>query len=636
DTWRALTTLDAYDLRNAATAIEVPAVAGGDASTLFLVYAGDHNSRLGFEHRQGTVYAFSTIGGTRTNRATEPYNPNLHRWWRLREASGTVYWDTSGDGTTWQTLAQIATPFSVAAIQGYLQAGGGTASDIARFDNWNLVPDEPAEPGLLPLTEDFADALDPEVWDVAPANGQISVANGVLSITPNTGYPAITTVAAYDLRNKSVLVEVVTPSPVDAGNNETTGFAILRDANNAARFFHKGTLFRVQVLVGGSSTMYTIGTLDPTAQRWWRIRETGGTLFWETSPDSRTWTTQVQVSPPWSADAVHIELHAGLEGAAPPQPTIVQFDNLNLPQDKPPGQQIAPDGIALTPRLGEPTLVYGTPPPQAPRYLPFSDAFEDEQVDVEGYELSQADLITEFDGTLNIQLAAGSPPARTRQGYDRTRRATCIELVQAPPTSATNTQEAELWFGDPTNNNSHVRFVKAGPDLRALYRVGGAAYVLVRGAPYDPTEHRWLQLREQHDTLFWETSRDGHNWVVFAAAPSASIPYLRNGRVALRAGYYGAETNPGLARFDNWNLPPAVTVLRPDGIAPEAALGTPALAPGAATIAPAGIPTPTARLGAPALRTATTLTPSGIAPSVTLGAATLVAAVNRTPLQLVH
>src|SRR5690606_8647615 len=40
DTWRALTTLDAYDLRNAATAIEVPAVAGGDASTLFLVATG--------------------------------------------------------------------------------------------------------------------------------------------------------------------------------------------------------------------------------------------------------------------------------------------------------------------------------------------------------------------------------------------------------------------------------------------------------------------------------------------------------------------------------------------------------------------------------------------------------------------
>lgn len=44
-------------------------------------------------------------------------------------------------------------------------------------------------------------------------------------------------------------------------------------------------------------------TYDPVAHAWLRIRETGGQLNWDTSPDGRTWTTQhTEMSPAWVSD----------------------------------------------------------------------------------------------------------------------------------------------------------------------------------------------------------------------------------------------------------------------------------------------------------------------------------------------
>ena len=39
-------------------------------------------------------------------------------------------------------------------------------------------------------------------------------------------------------------------------------------------------------------------TYDSTAHRWWRLRVTSGTMFWETSPDGDTWTTRRSATAP--------------------------------------------------------------------------------------------------------------------------------------------------------------------------------------------------------------------------------------------------------------------------------------------------------------------------------------------------
>jgi hypothetical protein len=71
-----------------------------------------------------------------------PYDPELHRWWRIRDHLGRTYWETSPDGTSWTTRYDVPNPTPVTALDVQLAVGcdsGCTASTV-RFDNYNLPP----------------------------------------------------------------------------------------------------------------------------------------------------------------------------------------------------------------------------------------------------------------------------------------------------------------------------------------------------------------------------------------------------------------------------------------------------------------------------------------------------------------
>src|SRR5690606_976501 len=101
----------------------------------------DNTNLIDFLHVDGILRARHRVGGGYVTLQTTTYDAAAHRWWQLREADGTVYWETSPDGTTWSTFYSEPAPIAVTALFGYLQAGGaGTSADVARFDNWNTPP----------------------------------------------------------------------------------------------------------------------------------------------------------------------------------------------------------------------------------------------------------------------------------------------------------------------------------------------------------------------------------------------------------------------------------------------------------------------------------------------------------------
>jgi hypothetical protein len=89
---------------------------------------------LFFYINAGTLYSFvrvnTTSGGSRV---TATYSPTTHAWFRIREASGTVYFETSSDGSTWSVFDSLADPFS-AATMGALRvqmAAGTYANEVS-------------------------------------------------------------------------------------------------------------------------------------------------------------------------------------------------------------------------------------------------------------------------------------------------------------------------------------------------------------------------------------------------------------------------------------------------------------------------------------------------------------------------
>jgi len=82
-----------------------------------------------------------------------PYDPVEHAWVRIREASGTVYWDTSPDGATWTNRRTLATPSWVTTnlCSAGFDTNRANGSHYAEFDNLNTtgVPDVADPPTYL-------------------------------------------------------------------------------------------------------------------------------------------------------------------------------------------------------------------------------------------------------------------------------------------------------------------------------------------------------------------------------------------------------------------------------------------------------------------------------------------------------
>lgn len=124
---------DAYDLTASSVQIEVVQPLSF-SETYFEIY-DVYNRKHDFLKQGNTLY-FATSGGTTTATA---FDSNLHRFWRFREASGTLYWETSSDGAGW-TIRHSASTTAVPVDSMYVRFGGWTAggtSGVILFDNFN-------------------------------------------------------------------------------------------------------------------------------------------------------------------------------------------------------------------------------------------------------------------------------------------------------------------------------------------------------------------------------------------------------------------------------------------------------------------------------------------------------------------
>jgi hypothetical protein len=121
------------------------------------------------------------------------------------------------------------------------------------------------------------------------------------------------------------------PQVANVATSAQTFLSLHGPGNNAIVMLEeKGQLYS-RVTLGG--TYQNLGSVLYSAQlhAWWRIRESGGTLLWETAPDGKTWTIQQQLSTlPFAIDVLDVEI--GSETYKPEaNPGAAHFDNCNLP-----------------------------------------------------------------------------------------------------------------------------------------------------------------------------------------------------------------------------------------------------------------------------------------------------------------
>lgn len=160
-------------------------------------------------------------------------------------------------------------------------------------------------PGFGMLADSFDDGvLDPAVW--SQSYGDPTEASGRLRVPCTAGYAGARTASAYTLSWSQVAARVYPPA---AGGATTAACSllVLSDVGGTDAGFlvdraqgAMGLYLREGYADGGA----LFPAYDPVAHAWLRLREDGGSLRWEASPDGRTWTVlRTAATPGWAAHA---------------------------------------------------------------------------------------------------------------------------------------------------------------------------------------------------------------------------------------------------------------------------------------------------------------------------------------------
>ena len=319
-----------YDLKSSALSARVLRTAG----QITAIEVRDFDERGGAIGVEGdTLVAMTLDRDAESIRVATVYDPVRHAHWRLREGSGTLFWETSPDAATWSVLHSEALPMTGTYAFAYLLAWGQTpTAGEAWFDDVNLPVT--ASPGLCKassVTDGFDDG------SLRGYNNWIGSgactgreASGSLELSfPGSGesFCGVETSQLVDLRNDAIRVQIVT-APTASRTMAFFEAVSIEPSAEVEMLVESGVLY-LSVFRDGSPVVQASTVFSPTADRYWQIRESAGRTYFETSPDGASWTTKYSLVTPVDLSAVIVDMAAGHYSPGPGFPQTIRFDNLN-------------------------------------------------------------------------------------------------------------------------------------------------------------------------------------------------------------------------------------------------------------------------------------------------------------------
>jgi hypothetical protein len=159
------------------------------------------------------------------------------------------------------------------------------------------------------LTDAFPSSIDSK-WT---ASAGVSATGGRARINCTTAYPNMYTSGAYQIQGSTLAVKVPTVPTAGGGSNVTMSAYVMpgptvSTTNLEFEYSPNTGNLVLKNNVGGTDASPTTLTYSATDHLWWRFRETGGSIYMETSPDNTTWTTRRTISTmsQWMLQGNHI------------------------------------------------------------------------------------------------------------------------------------------------------------------------------------------------------------------------------------------------------------------------------------------------------------------------------------------
>lgn len=483
------------------------------------------------------IYARERAAGTYTTHSWD-YIPSEQVYLRLRHSSGTFYWDTSADGDTWdeQYSKTVAIPSPLTALTAYLIGGywgAETDHSPALIDAVNVygTPVETTKTGTL--TDDFA-TMDEGKWAGYTGGAVKVIAPGptyetVGYILSSSAFYSLTSSAFHDLTDSQIAMQ-----PVHQPGSSADGFIselaalVSGSAGNRISFAWDSDYLYFDEYVGGVKSS-TATTFNAMRHKWFRIREDGGTVYWETSIDGEYWTERRSKTTTLDLSNVIVKIGTGNYGGAGASGYLT-FRNFNLNS----GNDLGPDLPFLAEELTD----------------DFSTADESKWYGfTDGVEVN--------DGELQI---VPTPEYQYLVSVERWNVVGSHVLFRL----AQNANKGEgNWDGSGSITTELGLMVSSGNFAKFIIGGGPAGQVLMRECVagvnndrffvYNPARHKWFRMREDAGILYWETSANGVTWSIHRALPTSLD--LSSVVIGWFGGFWDTETDPGVVHFADFNLP---------------------------------------------------------------------------------
>ncbi len=217
--------------------------------------------------------------------------------------------------------------------------GGELACDACQFDESQCYICGGSSGQNCPassISDDFEDMTLGALWGSSWNDGLTTyheTASGflrfTLAINTDDSYAGYLTTDPYDLTEDAVTLEikgVPNPALIEAELAFEIAYATSSDY---AGINVAGGSISAFYWASGTPTTVTQRSYSSSSDRYWRIRESGGRLYFETSPDGQTWNPLGDVANPWPMTAVYIGIQAGTWDPVA-DPGTATVDNFNL------------------------------------------------------------------------------------------------------------------------------------------------------------------------------------------------------------------------------------------------------------------------------------------------------------------
>lgn len=362
--------------------------------------------------------------------------------------------------------------------------------------------------------------------------GQAKVQGGALVAEygptgSSTQYIGAFSLQTYDLRDSAIAVRAVEVTNATTGYVET--FFRVALGNSYVHIAKVGTQLRFVRDTAGDYQQIGAVTYDPVLHAHWRMRESAGTFYFETSADGTSWSVRAQT--PSSAllplDLLNLELGSYYESPGS-SPGRARFDELR--------------GEAAT--VGP-----------ACKLTTLRDDF-DQSSEATLWRRSSDDPGCKhayIDGRLQFDFTDGESGycfLRSSRLYDLSASAISLRAVEvtAPGKTAETYVELRAVGGDAV-------LVVGNGNLLILGRkpVGGSTEQIFSTA-YLPSEFAYWRLRESNGSVVLETSSDGTSFTERAQHQLDFDP--SRVEVILGAGTWNDPVDVGTVRLDDLNILP--------------------------------------------------------------------------------